>query len=67
MVQIKTSKERFEKKKEQRRRKDGIILSRFNENCKKYSITDAATITADEFNLSVMTIYNIRKRNSQQL
>lgn len=64
MVQFKTSKERLEKKIEQKQKRDNVILSRFNENCKKYSISDATVITANEFNLSAMTIYNIRKRNS---
>lgn len=64
MVQLKTSKERLEKRNEQRLKRDRAILTRFNENCKKYSISDAVTITANEFNLSSMTIYNIRKRNT---
>lgn len=64
MVNVRTSKERLEKKKEEQMKKDKIILSRFNEHCKKYSISDAVVITANEFNLSPVTIYNIRKRSS---
>lgn len=64
MVNVRTSKERLEKKMEEKLKRDKVILSRFNDNCKKYSISDAVVVTANEFNLSTMTIYNIRKRNS---
>lgn len=64
MVNVRTSKERLEKKLEEKSKRDRAILSRFNDNCKKYSISDAVVVTANEFNLSTMTIYNIRKRNS---
>lgn len=65
MVQLKTAKERLERKVEQRKRRDEIIMNRFKEYCKSYSISDAVTITANEFNLSVMTIYNIRRRTNK--
>lgn len=63
MVNIKTSKERSELKKEMQKQRDKIILNRFEEIKKNHSISDAVAITANEFNLSQMTIYNIRKRN----
>jgi hypothetical protein len=64
MVQFKTSKERCEKRIEERKKKDEKVLAKFKENCKTYSISDAMVITADEFNISVVTLYNIRKRNN---
>ena len=64
MVTVKTAKERIKKKKEEQAKRDKIIFSRFNELRKNYSVTDAVVITANEFNLSLVTVYNIRKRQS---
>lgn len=64
MVQFRTAKERLEKKLEERQQKDKMILARFNEICKVHTVSDAVNLTANEFNLSPMTIYNIRRRNS---
>lgn len=64
MVQLKTSKERLERRMEQQLKRDKTVLARFNEHCKKYCISDAVTITANEFNLSTATVYNIRRRNA---
>lgn len=64
MVQLRTAKERLEKRMKQQLKRDKMVLAKFNEYCKKYCVSDAVTITANEFNLSAATIYNIRKRNS---
>lgn len=64
MVNVKTAKERQERKLEERINRDKEIMARFNENRKIYSLSDAVIVTANEFNLSVPTLYNIRKRNS---
>lgn len=64
MVNLKTSKERSELKKEMQKQRDKLILERFEENKKKYTVSDAVAITANEFNLSQVTIYNIRRRNN---
>lgn len=63
MMQFKTAKERLEKRIEERKRKDKLVLNKFSEYCKRYSISDAVTLTANEFNISSMTVYNIRRRN----
>lgn len=64
MVNLKTSKERSELKKEMQKQRDKLILSRFEEVRKNHTVSDAVAITANEFNLSQVTIYNIRKRNN---
>lgn len=63
MVYIKTAKEKLERRVKERQRKDSLVLNKFNEYCKTYSISDAVTLTANEFNISNMTVYNIRRRN----
>lgn len=64
MVNLKTSVERKELKEKMQKQRDKIILARFEEIRKNHTVSDAVAITANEFNLSPMTIYNIRKRNT---
>lgn len=63
MVGIKTSKERREEQKRQKAERDAKIMKRFNELCAEHIVSDAAIITANEFNLSVGTIYVIRRND----
>lgn len=62
MVELKTSRQKAEARKRQREARDKIIYARFLELTRTNSLSDAVCITANEFCLSLPTIYEIRKR-----
>lgn len=62
MVELKTSREKAEARKKLQEAKDKEIYLRFLELKDEHSLSDAVCITANEFNLSLPTIYGIRKR-----
>lgn len=62
MVELKTSKEKLEEKRKLREARDKEVYLRFLELKEEHSLSDAVCITANEFNLSLPTIYEIRKR-----
>lgn len=65
MVELKTSRERIERKRERQRERDIIIVSRFEDyKSKGFSVSDAVKLTANDFDLSEPTVYNIRRRSS---
>ena len=63
-MKIKTSKERLKQRKLEQKKKDEKIISYFTKLRETYNVNDASILTANEFGLSLPTIYNIRKRNS---
>lgn len=67
MVELKTSKEKAEIKRQQRKERDEKIYGRFLELSQQYSLSDAVCIVANEFGLSLPTVYGVRKRMSNQL
>lgn len=62
-MKLKTSEERANLKKQERLKKDAKVIAYFNKLRESYNVNDASIMTANEFGLSVPTIYNIRKRN----
>lgn len=63
-MRLKTAEERLKLRKEEQQKKDAKIMARFNKLRENYNVNDACIMTANEFGLSVPTIYNIRKRNN---
>ena len=63
-MKLKTSEERANLKKQERLKKDARVIACFNKLRESYNVNDASIMTANEFGLSVPTIYNIRKRNN---
>lgn len=62
---MKTSRERKEEQKRRKAERDAKVLGRFKELLAEYNVSDAAIITANEFNLSVGTIYVIRRNDKR--
>ena len=60
MVEIRTAKE----KKELKEARNKAMLSRFDELTKEYDKSDATILVANEYNVSVATIYNIRRQRN---
>lgn len=62
MITLRTSEERMKKKESERKKRDAKIMNRYNTLLKEYKVSDAMIVVANEFNVSMQTIYNIRKR-----
>ena len=63
-MKLKTSEERLKIKREEQLKKDAKVIAKFNKLRENYNVNDATILTANEFGLSIPTIYNIRKRNN---
>ena len=64
---MKTSHERREEKKKRKAERDAAVMTRFNELLGEYNVSDAAIITANEFNLSIGSIYVIRRNYGKSI
>lgn len=67
MIELKTSKQKAEARRKRMEERDKTIYDRFIELSKVNSLSDAVCITANEFCLSLPTIYEIRKRVESRL
>ena len=63
-MKLKTSEERANLKRQEQIKKDAKVIARFEKLRENYNVNDASVIVANEFGLSVPTIYKIRKRNN---
>lgn len=62
-MEIKTKQQKLADKNQKKLENDRKILARLVELCKDYTVGDASIIVAQEFNISVPTLYKIRQRN----
>ena len=62
MVEIKTSLERKREKEQIKREQDLAVYNRYQELLTQNSKSDAAILCASEFNITVQTVYLIKKR-----
>ena len=61
-MKLKTSEERLKLRKERQRKQDAKVMDFYNKTLESHSISDSVVITANEFGLSLPTVYNIKNR-----